>query len=131
MIVRLRGKEVKEMSGKKALTRVLLVVLAALFVMAFAYQASAFSAGGSSPFSYTGKIVALDSHDKIVTVQAGPNDELTFNLNDNGAVMRCSMSESFASLKIGDEVTVSYFDRGDGSYIADEIDLGMAGMNRC
>ncbi len=64
-------------------------------------------------------------------MQAGPNDELTFNLSDNGAVMKCSMSESFTSLKIGDVVTVSYFDRGDGSYIADEIDLGAAGMNRC
>ncbi len=119
------------MSDKKALTIMLVMVVSALFVMAFAYQAAAFSGGGSSPFSYTGKIVALDNHDKIVTVQAGPNDELTFNLNDNGAVMKCSMSESFTSLKIGDEVTVSYFDRGDGSYIADEIDLGAAGINRC
>ncbi len=120
------------MSDKKGIKGVLMVVLAALFVMAFAYQAQAtvFSSSGV-PFSYTGKIVALDDHDKILTVQAGPNDELTFNLNDNGAVMKCSMSESFASLKIGDKVTVSYFDPGDGSYIASEIDFGTAGMNRC
>lgn len=118
------------MSDKKNVTRILMVVLAALFVMAFAYQASAFSSSSSTPFSYTGKIVALDNHDNILTV-AGPNDELTFKLNDNGAVAKCSMSESFTSLKIGDVVTVSYFDPGDGSYIANEIDLGAAGMNRC
>ncbi len=118
------------MSDKKSIKGVLVVVLAALFVMAFAYQAQAavFSSSGSTPFSYTGKIVALDNHDKIVTVQAGPNDELAFSLNDNGAVMKCTMSESFTNLKIGDVVTVSYFDPGDGSYIANEIDLG---MNHC
>ncbi len=119
------------MSGKKNVKGLVVLALAALFVMAFAYQAQAsvFSSSGT-PFSYTGKIVALDIHNKIVTVQ-GPNDELTFNLNDNGAVMKCSMSESFANLKIGDMVTVSYFDPGDGSYIANEIDFGSAGMNRC
>ncbi len=121
------------MSDKRSVTRILMVVLAALFVMAFAYQAQAavFSGGGSSPFTYTGKIVAIDNHDKILTVQAALNDELTFNLNDNGAVMKCSMSASFASLKIGDVVTVSYFDPGDGLYIANEIDFVSAGMNRC
>ncbi len=121
------------MFERKSVKGVLVAVLAVLFVAAFAYQAQAtvFAAGGSTPFSYTGKIVALDNADKILTVQAGPNDEVAFNLNDDGAVMKCSVPESFSSLKIGDMVTVSYFDQGDGSYIANEIDFGAAGMNRC
>ena len=64
-------------------------------------------------------------------MQAGPGDELTFNLNDDGTVMKCSMSESFANLKVGDQVTISYFDPGDGSYIANEIDIWAGSMNRC
>jgi hypothetical protein len=119
------------MFGRKSIKGVLVMVLAALFVMAFAYQASAFSAGGSTPFTYTGKIVALDNADKILTVQAGPNDELTFNLNENGAVMKCSMSGSFTDLRIGDLVTVSYFDEGNSTYIANEINFAASGMNRC
>jgi hypothetical protein len=121
------------MFDRRNVKGVFVVVLALLFVGAFAYQAQAtvFSAGGSTPFSYTGKIVALDNHDKILTVQAGPNDELAFNLNDNSAVMKRSMSGSLTDIKIGDLVTVSYFDQGDGIYIANEIDFGAAGMNRC
>jgi hypothetical protein len=60
---------------------------------------------------------------------AGPNDELTFKLDVNDAVMKCSTSESFTSLKIGDVVTVSYFDPGVGSYIANEINFGAAALS--
>jgi len=101
------------------------VFAAVLFVLAFALQASAFSASSGTPFTYTGKIIALDYADRTVTVQAGPNDELTFNLDDSARVMKCSMSESFSNLKTGDEVTVSYFEEGSGPYIASGIDLSV------
>jgi len=113
------------------LTRIFVVLLAALFVAAFAYEASAISAGGSTPFTYSGKIVSLDSVTKVVTVQAGPGDELTFNLKDPGAIMTCNAPASFADLKIGDTVTVSYFDEGGGTNIASEITLLPAGMSKC
>lgn len=116
------------MLGRGNLKGVLVVMLAALFVAAFAYQAAAIPAGGSTPFTYTGKIVSLDTAAKIVTVQAGPRDELTFNLNDHGTIMKCSMLGSFTDLKIGDMVTVSYFDQGGGKYVANEINLD---MQRC
>ncbi len=120
------------MFDKRNLKDVLVVLLAAFFVVGFAYQASAFSAGGSStPFTYSGKILALDNAGKIITVQAGPNDEQTFKLSGDGAVMKCSMSASFSDLKIGDVVTVNYFDQGDGTYIANEIDFGAADRDRC
>ena len=117
------------MLGRKNTKRVLIMTLAALFVMAFAYQASAFSSGGSTPFAYTGKIVALDS--RILTVQAAPNAEHTFNLADSVEVMKCDMAASLSDLKIGDEVTVSYFDEGNGKLIASGIDYAASGMQRC
>ena len=116
------------MFGKKMTKGTLVVFLAALFVMALAYQASAdsaFSVGGGTPFTYTGKIVAIDYAEKIVTVQAGPNDELTFNVDNSAPVTKCSMSESFGNLRMGEEVTVSYFEEGAGSYIASGIDLAI------
>lgn len=118
------------MLGRKNIKGVLAVVVAALFVTAFAYQASAFSSGSSTPFSYTGQIVALDDAGKTLTVQAGPNDERVFNLNDGAAVTLCDTSGSFADLKIGDTVDVRYFADKD-HYIANTIDLVMSGMKRC
>jgi hypothetical protein len=113
------------------LTRIFVVLLAALFVAGFAYQATATPAGGSAPLTYTGKIVSLDSAAKSVTVQSGPGDELTFNLSDPGTVMKCDAPASFADLKIGDTVTVSYADQGGDKHIASEINLLPAGMSKC
>ncbi len=45
-----------------------------------------------------------------------------FFLTDGGSVMRCNLSEPFNNLKIGDSVTVSYFE-ANGDYVANEIDL--------
>ncbi len=106
----------------------MVLALTMLFVMAFAYQASAFSAEGNDPFTYTGKIVSLDNEGKILSVQAGPNDELAFQLHDGGVVMRCGAEVPFGDLRTGDMVTVSYFDKATDLYIANEIDLP---MKRC
>ena len=119
------------MLSKMNVKTVLTVAVAALFVLAFAYQASAYSAGGSTPFTYTGKILSLDNDHKFVTVQAGPNDELTFRLGDDAAVMKCNMDEHFSDLRIGDQIKVSYFEDGNSGYIASEIDWLPVGMTRC
>jgi hypothetical protein len=118
-------KVVQAMFGRNMIKGFLGVFVAALFVVAFAVQASAFSAGSGTPFAYTGNIVSIDYGDRIITVQAGPNDEQTFNLDDSAAVTKCSMSESFSSLGMGDHVTVTYFEEGSGPYIASEIDLAV------
>jgi len=120
------------MFGRESTKRTLLVVVAALFVMAFAYQAFGYSAGaGSAPYTYEGTVVSIDNANRIVTVQAGPNDLLTFNLNDSGTVMKCSMFTSFDSLKIGDHVTVSYFEQSNGNFIADAITFVPSDMEHC
>jgi hypothetical protein len=119
------------MSGRKNIRVVLSLAAAALFVMAFAYEASAFSAGGSTPFTYTGNIVATDSANNIISVQAGPDDVLSFRLNADDAVMSCNMPGSFSDLKIGEMATVSYFEEGTGNYVANEVDLLESGMRHC
>ena len=118
------------MLGKRNTKRVLLAMLATLFVMAFAYQAMAFESAGSTPFTYAGKIVALDDGNKIVTVQAGPDAQKTFNLRENADVMKCDMAASLSDLKIGDEVTVSYFDEGNGTLVGSGIIYSVADL-RC
>jgi len=118
------------MSGTN-MKSVLVVALAALFVLAFAYQASAISAGGSTPFTYTGTIVSIDNGARVVSVQSNPESELSFSVTDHGRVMKCDMAASFTDLKPGDRVTVSYFEKGTGSYVASEIDLVPTGMNKC
>jgi hypothetical protein len=86
------------------------------------YDAFAFSAGGSTPFTYMGTVVAIENANKIITVQAGPNDQLTFNLVNNGTVVKCcSMSKSFSDLKMGDHVTVSYFEENNGNFMTDTV----------
>lgn len=116
------------MFGTRNTKRVLLAMLATLFVLAFAYQAFAFESTGSAPFTYAGKIVAIDG--KILTVQAGPDAQKTFNLRENADVMKCDMAASLDDLKIGDEVTVSYFDEGDGTLVGSGIIYSAADM-RC
>jgi hypothetical protein len=120
------------MFGRESTKGTLLVAVAALFVMAFAYQAFAYSAGsGSASFAYSGTVVSIDNANRIVTVQAGPNDLLAFNLNDSGTVMKCSVPLSFDSLKIGDHVTVSYFEQSNGNFIADAISFVPSDMEHC
>jgi hypothetical protein len=108
----------------------LALVLAALFTAVFAYQASAFSAGPGTPFSYTGKVVNVDNANNTITVQSGPDSEMAFDLNKDGTVMICNMTGSLTDLKIGDMVTVSYFEERD-HYVANLIDLVQSGMKRC
>ena len=125
------------MLGRKSIKGALAVLAAVVLVAAFASQASAFSAGGSTPFTYTGRIVDIDKAHDLVTVQAGLNDERLFALTD-GAVVMCGMPGSSDltigsadDLKIGDLVTVSYFEESD-TYIASEVDFGAYGaMRRC
>lgn len=119
------------MTGKKKIKGLLVLAVAALFVTAFAYQVSAYSAGGAAPFSYTGNIVEVDNAHGFITVQASQNDELSFKLGPDAAVLNCDMSGSLADLKFGDMVTVSWFEENNGTYIATEINYAGPDMNRC
>ncbi len=114
---------------RNILTGVLAAVVATLFVMAFANAAFAYSSG--IPFSYSGKIVAIDNAGKTVTVRAQPGDEQIFQLNDRTTLMQCDKSLSLNDIKVGDEVTVSYFGDGNNNYTADDLSISLPMMEHC
>ena len=105
-------------------------VLAMLFVTAFAFPAFAFSTG-ATPFSYSGKVVAIDNADRIVTVQAAPNDQQIFSMNSHATVSKCGKLESFSNLKIGDKVTIAYYETGDNNYIANDLSVAPSMGQHC
>ena len=109
------------MVSKTSIKTALVLVVTTMFLMAFAYQASAYSAGGSTPFTYEGKVIELDNTHSMITVQAGPNDKLSFMLDKDASVILCDMTKPFTDIKIGDLVKVSYFEEVSGGYIASEI----------
>ena len=113
---------IREKRSASLLGGILTGVLAMLFVMAFAFPAFAFSTG-ATPFSYSGKVVAIDNADRIVTVQAGPNDQQIFRMSDHATVSKCGKLESFGNLKIGDNVTIAYYETGDNNFVANDMSL--------
>jgi hypothetical protein len=117
------------MLARESIRGILVMMFAALFVLSFAYTASAFQAGSGTPFTYTGKIVALDDSHRMLTVQDTQNNERIFDLNHNASIEKCNGSEMIGNLKVGDEVTVSYYEKSTGEYVADIVTVtpGMFG----
>ncbi|HXX58517.1 MAG TPA: hypothetical protein VEI96_10990 [Thermodesulfovibrionales bacterium] len=124
------------MYGKTDIRVVLTIAVAALFVLAFAYQASTLWAfederapitGGGGTLSYTGEIVGIDN--SYLSVRAAPNDELNFRWDKD--VPRTMCNAEPADLHIGDHVTVSYFELGTGGYMASDVISLPSDMDRC
>ena len=120
------------MYGRKNIKSVLALVFAAILVTVFAYQASAYSVGDNTSYTYTGKVVDVDHVYGYVTVQAGSGTTYSFKLDDHATVMKCDKFGSLNDLKHGDMVTVYYFKENlGGRLIASEIDSAMYGMKSC
>ena len=120
------------MYGRKNIKNVLAMVLGVFLVTAFAYQASAYSVGDNTSYTYTGKVVEVDNAHSYVTVQAGSNSTFSFKLDDHATVMKCDKFGSLNDLKPGDLVTVYYFQENlGGRNIASEIDSATYGMKGC
>ncbi len=122
------------MFDKAYIKTALIMTVAALFVLAFAYQAlAAYADVPNPPYTFTGKIISLDKDYKWITVQAGPDDIMNFRLAFDGAVTKCDyMSKDFRDLNVGDEVTISYFEDGSSSgYMASNIDWLPMGPRQC
>jgi len=109
------------LTGK--ISAVLAVLVSVLFVAAFAVQASEYFEGARATLHYTGKITGIDAANKILTVEAGMNDEAYFDLSDVASVTMCDKELSFNDLKIGDTVSISYFvDSLGGPRMATEVE---------
>jgi hypothetical protein len=113
--------------GIAKVLRTLLIPLAAVFVMSLAMASTA------QGFSITGKVVAIDTGQKTISVAAyyGPNYPLsyrggadrlnTFALKRGAEVMKGSTKLDFGDIRVGDWVTINYYEKGDGLAVADGI----------
>ncbi len=122
------------MFDKAYIKTILTVTVAALFLVAFAYQAYAvYPDVPNTPFTFTGKIISLDKDSRWITVQAGPSDVMSFRLAFGGAVTKCNdMSEHLRDLRVGDQVMISYFEEGAGNgYTASIINWLPTGARQC
>lgn len=120
----------KEITMKTAkMLNVLALLLAAVFVMAFAMATNAHA------FSITGKVVAINTDKETISVAAyyGPDYALsysggadrlgTFAFKHDGVVMRGSQRLHFRDIRVGDWVTVNYYEEGAGRVVAGGISV--------
>lgn len=111
------------MLGEKRLKMLMVSMLTVLFIFAAYTMTVAFTSDGGTPFVYMGTIIGYNSLDKIVTVQAGPNAERSFNLTDRVEVMRCDSVASIGDLKIGEMIKLGYSDESGGNHVVSWIDM--------
>ncbi len=105
-----------------------MMFVAALFVISIASPASAY------PFQLQGKIVAIDSNSKKLTLQedqCGMSGEFGITWDNNATVMRGNDFVSFNDIKVGDDVIVTYYEKNPGEYVAEDIDIPSSMMRHC
>ncbi len=120
----------KEITMKTAkMLKVLALLIAAVFVMAFAMATNAHA------FSITGKVVAINTDKDTISVAAyyGPDYALsysggadrlsTFAFKHDGVVMRGSQRLHFRDIRVGDWVTVNDSEKGNGLVVAGGISV--------
>jgi len=93
---------------------VMAVLVGVLFIAAFAAQAYDYGEVTHATLFYTGKITGIDPAYKMLTIKAGPNDESYFRVLDNASLRVCDSGVSFRDLKIGEDVTVTFFSESLG-----------------
>ncbi len=95
-----------------------MMFVAALFVISIASSASAY------PFAFQGKVAAIDSDGKRLTLQedqCGMSGQFGITWDNSSTVMRGNNFVSFNDIKVGDEVTVTYYEKSPGLYLAEDI----------
>jgi hypothetical protein len=114
-------KKNKDISAKTVnLLTVLTLVLTAFFVVYLSTTASA-------QFSLTGRVSAIDTHQKTITVTAynGPDKPLGpdygLALDRQARIMSGDGERSFGDIRAGDWVTITYHEESGGSLIAEGI----------
>ncbi len=108
---------------------VFMMVVAALFVMSLTGSAGAF------PFALQGKVVAIDSGSHRLTLQedqCGMSGLYGLTWDDSSTVMRGNDFLSFNDIRPGDDITVRYYEKSPGLYLAEDINIVPANMaGRC
>jgi hypothetical protein len=104
---------------------VFMVVVAALFVLSMTGSAGAF------PFVLQGKVVTIDSGSHKLTLQedqCGMSGQYGIAWDDSTTVMRGSDFVSLNDLRVGDEISITYYESSPGLYIAEDINILPAGV---
>jgi len=109
--------------------KVLVLLLATAFMMSLAMASTA------QAFSLTGKVVAIDRDKDTISIAGyyGPDNPLsysggadrinTFALKHDAKVMKGNESMEFSDIRVGDWVTVNYYQEGNGLVVADGITI--------
>jgi hypothetical protein len=116
------GRKNRESVGTlKVAMSLLLLVAAGLFVLSFA---STTFAGEMSKLSLKGEVVAINPDTKTLFVKSDDamKGEFSFTLDDKAKITACDEIKAFGDLKVGDHITVTYYER-EGKSIADSIAL--------
>jgi hypothetical protein len=124
----MRKKVVGMMFGKKSLDMkkmnhfavFFMMFVAALFVISMASSAGAF------PFTLQGKVVAIDSDGKRLTLQedqCGMSGQFGITWDRNATVTRGNDFVSFNDIRDGDDVIVTYYEKSPGLYVAEDINI--------
>ena len=108
--------------------KILAVLLTAVLVMLIAM------AGSAQAFTITGKVMSIDRDQKTLSVAAyygpdvatlsyngGPDRLNTFALKHGAKVMKGTEVLNFGDIRVGDWVTVDYYQSGSGLVLADGI----------
>ena len=109
------------------LTSMLVMVVAALFVMSFATQVNA----QGSKANIKGEVIAVDDYARTVTVKSlemlsssgiGMNENITFSADKGTNVTSCTQNRIFNDINVGAKVAITYHEL-DGKLVADVIDI--------
>ncbi len=113
----MRTEKKKAAEASDLIKEIVVMFVSALLVISFASPVSAQS------FNIKGRVVAIDSAAKILTLNpAGTNDQLTFHPSWSTAPMD-KKTNTFNDINVGDEVTIRYYQKSNGDYVAEGITL--------
>jgi len=110
-----------------ALTAMLVMVVATLFVMSFATRVNA----EESKASLKGEVLAVDDYARTITVKSVEmvpfqgiwmKDNITFATDKGTNVTSCTQNKIFNDINVGAKVAVTYHE-AEGKLVADVIDI--------
>ena len=109
------------------MTGMIVMVVAAIFVMSFATQVNA----QGSKANLKGEVVAIDDYARTVTVKSmetifsygnSMKDNITVATDKETNVTSCTQNMIFSDLKVGEKVNITYHE-AEGKLVADVIDI--------
>ncbi len=113
----MRTDRKKAAQASDLIKEIVVMFVSALFVIFWASPISAQS------LNIKGRVVAIDNAAKILTLNpAGTNDQHAFHPSWSTAPMDKN-TNTLNNINVGDEVTIRYYQKSNGEYVAEGITL--------